>query len=123
MHRRARLYFILVLMSGLILESSRMADAQGLRKAIREGADSFRFCAAPGFNISLLLSTGLNTGSTPSPISAPWRIQRGSELESPASAATQDAGFRELVSFVKQDLLEVQGSIFMRQELINPIQS
>jgi ABC-type nitrate/sulfonate/bicarbonate transport system substrate-binding protein len=32
MHRRARLYFILVLMSGLILESSRMADAQGLRK-------------------------------------------------------------------------------------------
>jgi ABC-type nitrate/sulfonate/bicarbonate transport system substrate-binding protein len=39
-------------------------------------------------------------------------------LTPPANFMAQDAGFRELVSFIEQDLVEVQGSIFMRQELI-----
>ena len=39
-------------------------------------------------------------------------------LTPPANFMAQDAGFRELVSFIQQDLVEVQGSIFMRQELI-----
>ena len=39
-------------------------------------------------------------------------------LTPPANFMAQDAGFRELVSFIEQDLAEVQGSIFMRQDLI-----
>lgn len=39
-------------------------------------------------------------------------------LTPPGNFMAQDAGFRELVSFIEQDLVEVQGSIFMRQELI-----
>ena len=39
-------------------------------------------------------------------------------LTPPANFMAQDAGFRELVSFIQQDLVEVQGSIFMRQDLI-----
>jgi len=41
-----------------------------------------------------------------------------SMLTPPANFMAQDSGFRELVSFMEQDLVEVQGSIFMRQELI-----
>jgi NitT/TauT family transport system substrate-binding protein len=39
-------------------------------------------------------------------------------LTAPGNFMAQDGGFRELVSFIEQDLVEVQGSIFMRQELI-----
>ena len=39
-------------------------------------------------------------------------------LTPPANFMAQEAGFRELVSFIEQDLVEVQGSIFMRQESI-----
>lgn len=39
-------------------------------------------------------------------------------LTPPGNFMAQEAGFRELVSFIEQDLVEVQGSIFMRQELI-----
>jgi NitT/TauT family transport system substrate-binding protein len=39
-------------------------------------------------------------------------------LTPPANFMAQEAGFRELASFMEQDLVELQGSIVMRQELI-----
>ena len=39
-------------------------------------------------------------------------------LTPPGDFIAQDAGFRESISSIEQDLVEVQGSIFMRQELI-----
>ena len=68
----------------------------------------------PGRDVAIL-----GMGSNPTLLAS---LQSGSVdasmLSPPFTFLAQDLGFRELVSFVKQDRVEVQGSVFVREALL-----
>lgn len=73
----------------------------------RNGLEPGRDVAILGVGSNPTLLASLQTGSVDA-----------SMLSPPFTFLAEDAGFRELVSFVKQDRVEVQGSVVVREALL-----
>jgi NitT/TauT family transport system substrate-binding protein len=78
----------------------------------RHGLDGGRDVAILALGRMPDIAAGLMTGAVDAAMIAP-----------PFHITVKDAGFRELVSFLKEDIVEFQGSIIVREELIkaNPV--
>jgi len=79
-----------------------------LREILRQnGLDPSRDVAVLSLGVMPTIFTGLQTGTVD-----------GAMLSPPLTFKAEEAGFRELVSFPKQDLVELQGSILVRDALL-----
>ena len=79
-----------------------------LREILRQnGLDPGRDVAVLSLGVMPTIFTGLQTGTVD-----------GAMLSPPLTFKAEEAGFRELVSFPKQDLVELQGSILVRDALL-----
>jgi NitT/TauT family transport system substrate-binding protein len=79
-----------------------------LREILRQnGLDPARDVAVLSLGVMPTIFTGLQTGTVD-----------GAMLSPPLTFKAEEAGFRELVSFPKQDLVELQGSILVRDDLL-----
>ncbi|MGH7796956.1 MAG: ABC transporter substrate-binding protein [Candidatus Binatia bacterium] len=73
----------------------------------RNGLDPSRDVTVLSLGVMPLIFSGLQSG-----------IVDAAMLSPPVTFKAEDAGFRELVSFPKQDLVELQGSILVRDALL-----
>src|SRR5574341_1615101 len=85
-----------------------------LREILRQsGLDANRDVAILSLGVMPTIYSGLQSG-----------IVDGAMLSPPVTFKAEEAGFRELVSFPKQDLVELQGAILVREALLqsDPVQ-
>src|SRR6185503_16702457 len=71
------------------------------------GLDPGRDVAVLSLGVMPTIFSGLQSG-----------IVDGAMLSPPVTFKAEEAGFRELVSFPKQDLVELQGAILVREALL-----
>ncbi len=73
----------------------------------RNGMEGGRDVAILSLGVMPTIYSGLHSG-----------VVDAAMLSPPFTFRAEDAGFRELVSFIKQDLVELQGSILVREALL-----